>query len=318
MNTNFRGWIGVVAAVAFTMGTLVPLTAEEEKTKEAKAGKEDQNATKVEVSTTFRSSELIGMPVRNREGKDLGKIEDLVVELNSGDIRYAALSFGGFAGFGDKLFAVPWQAMTFKFGEDDRYFVFDTTQEQLERSPGFDQNNWPDVADPAWAASIDKHYKVDRTKTTRTGDRPATRKDESPPDKPTVEKPTTAPVVYDAVFRVSTLKGMKVRNERGENLGAIDEMVFDIRKGSAQYAALSFGGVAGFGTKLFAIPMSAMTLKHAADETFFILNVSPERLKDAPGFDKDHWPDTADPKWSAAIDKYYADERKAERPTTKK
>jgi sporulation protein YlmC with PRC-barrel domain len=298
----------------------MPLAAEEEKPKaEAKAG----NDTKVEVATTFRSSELIGMAVRNREGKDLGKIEDMVVELNSGDIRYAALSFGGFAGFGDKLFAVPWQSMTFKFGEDDRYFVFDVTPQQLERSPGFDQNNWPDVADPAWAASIDKHYKIDRSKpakTTTSGDRPATRTTErtaeNPPDKPTVEKPTNAPVVYDAVFRVSTLKGMKVRNDRGENLGAIDEMVFDIRKGSAKYAALSFGGVAGFGTKLFAIPMSAMTLKHAADETFFVLNVSPERLKDAPGFDKDHWPDTADPKWAAEIDKYYADERTAKRPTS--
>jgi len=223
------------------------------------------------------------------------------------------------------LFAVPWQSMTFKFGEDDRYFIFDTTQEQLERSPGFDQKNWPDVADPAWAASIDKHYKIDRTKNRRpdsnraANDRAASdRTRESPPDKPTVEKPTNAPVVYDAVFRVSTLKGMKVRNERGENLGTLDELVFDITKGSAKYAALSFGGFAGFGNKLFAIPMSSLTLKHAADETFFVFNVSPERLKDAPGFDKDHWPDTADPKWAADIDKFYAEERKAERPTTKK
>src|SRR5688572_7394763 len=57
---------------------------------------------KVVIATNFRSSELIGMPVRNRAGKDVGKIEDFVVELNSGDVRYAAVSFGGFAGFGNK------------------------------------------------------------------------------------------------------------------------------------------------------------------------------------------------------------------------
>src|SRR5262245_32568727 len=86
---------------------------------------------KVEVQTLFRMSTITGMPVKNAAGKDLGKIEDLVIELNSGDIRYAALSFGGFASLGDKLFAVPWRAMSFKFGETESYFVFDVSEEQL-------------------------------------------------------------------------------------------------------------------------------------------------------------------------------------------
>src|SRR5687768_3742813 len=118
MITDPRGWIRGLTLVAFSVGTLVSLNAEEPKTTEKVPAKKDgqsQKEVKVEVATSFRSSELIGMEVRDRTGKDLGKIEDLVVELNSGDIRYAALSFGGFAGFGDKLFAVPWQSMTFKF-----------------------------------------------------------------------------------------------------------------------------------------------------------------------------------------------------------
>jgi sporulation protein YlmC with PRC-barrel domain len=265
------------------------------------AEKEPAAQAKVEVANTFRASELVGTAVRNREGKDLGKIEDLVVEMNSGDVRYAALSFGGFAGFGDKLFAIPWQAMTFKFGEKDRYFVFDVTPEQLEKASGFDQNNWPDIADPAWRASIDKHYGIKR---------------ETKPDKVTVET-TKAPVIYDAVFRTSTIKGMKVRNEEGKDAGHVDELVIDLRRGKVKYAALAFGGFAGFGDKLFAVPMTAFSLKHGADETFLVLDISPERLKDAPGFNKDHWPDTADPKWSAEIDKYYPP-RTAARPETRK
>lgn len=287
------------AAIGFGAFTNSPTRGEDAPAKAA-AG------AKVEVAMTFRSSDLLGMPVRNRAGKDLGKIEDLVVEMNSGDIHYAAISFGGFAGFGDKLFAVPWKSMTFKFGEDDRHFIFDVTPEQLENSPGFDQNNWPDVADPAWSASIDKHYGVTRT---------APRSDRSA-EKPTVEK-AKAPIVYDAVFRVSTINGMKVKNEAGEDTGHVEELVFDIKSGKAKYAALSFGGFAGFGNKLFAIPMTAFTLKHGSEETFLVLDISPERLKEAPGFDKDHWPDTANPNWATEIDKFYPT-RSAERPTTRK
>lgn len=266
---------------------------------------------KVEIATNFRSSELMGMPVRNRAGKDVGKIEDFVVELNSGDVRYAAVSFGGFAGFGNKLFAVPWKAMAFKFGEDDRFFVLDVTEQQLEKAPGFDQNNWPDVADPAWRESIDKHYRVTRTDA-RTDEAPA--RDDAPAEKPTVDK-TKAPIVYDAVFRVSKIDGMTVRNKAGEDIGHVDELVFDIKSGKAKYAALSFGGFAGFGNKLFAIPMSAFTLKHGAEETFLVLDIDAKRLETAPGFDKEHWPDTADPNWAAEIDKFYP-ARTAERPAT--
>jgi hypothetical protein len=88
--------------------------------------------------------------------------------------------------------------------------VFDATPQQLEKAPGFDQNNWPDVADPAWRESIDKHYRTSTTRPSAT--RPA---DDTPDEKPTVEK-AKAPVIYDVVFRASTINGMKVRNPANE------------------------------------------------------------------------------------------------------
>lgn len=287
----------IAGAVLVPVGFLAAGLARAEETPDRPAAE-----AKVELAQVFRSSDLIGLPVRNQAGKDVGQTADLVVELNSGDVRYVAISFGGFAGFGDKLFAVPWKALAFKFGEDDRHFILDITPEQLEKAPGFDQNNWPDVADPAWSATIDKHY-------------PAARAD-APPDKPTVEK-SKAPILYDAVFRASTIQGMKIRNERSENIGHVDQLVVDLASGKVKYAALSFGGFAGFGNKLFAIPMTAFTLKHGADETFLVLDIDAERLKTAPGFDKDRWPNTADPNWSAEIDKFYP-ARTALRPATRK
>ncbi|HEX5106147.1 MAG TPA: PRC-barrel domain-containing protein [Pirellulaceae bacterium] len=287
-----------LAALSFLTGSAV--AQQEAPAKPAAKGK-------VEVATTFRSGDLIGMKVKNRAGENLGQIEDLVVELKSGDIRYAALSFGGFAGFGDKLFAVPWQAMTFKFGENDRFFVFDVTQKELEAAPGFDRDRWPDVGNPEWSEGIDKHYSSKRTAAVDQAPRPA----------PSNELKEADASPADAIFRVSTIDGMNVRNDAGKDIGHVEELVLDIKSGKVKYAALSFGGFVGFGDKLFAIPMRAFTLKHGADETFFVLDISQDRLEKAPGFDKNNWPDTADPQWSAEIDKYYP-ERTAQRPTTRK
>src|SRR5262245_1280011 len=55
---------------------------------------------------------LTGDKVVNAAGEDLGKIEDFMLDVESGRIRYAVLSFGGVLGLGSKLFAVPPEALT--------------------------------------------------------------------------------------------------------------------------------------------------------------------------------------------------------------
>jgi sporulation protein YlmC with PRC-barrel domain len=250
---------------------------------------------KIQVATTFRSSHVIGMPVRNNAGKDLGTIKDLIVDLNSGDTRYAVLSFGGFAGFGSKLFAIPWQVLSVKFGEKDHFFVYDVTEEQLKQAPGFDDNTWPNLGDPEWAASVEKHYRI----------QPA-------------EKKAGQNVAYVTLYRVSTIKGVKVRNNANEDLGFIYEVVLNLKEGKIRYAALSFGSIAGLGGKLFAIPFDAFVLKHEGNDKHFVLDMSAEKLKAAPGFDSNHWPDMADPDWARDIDRYYENVRSAQRTTTRK
>lgn len=65
----------------------------------------------------------------------------------------------------------------------------------------------------------------------------------------------------------------------------------------------SFGGVMGIGDKLFAVPMQALKVDPEARQ--FVLNVDKDALKDAPGFDKNDWPNTSDPEWHSNIDSYY-------------
>lgn len=101
----------------------------------------------------------------------------------------------------------------------------------------------------------------------------------------------------------STLAGNKVVNKQNEDLGKIEDLMIDTTKGAVDYAVLSFGGVLGIGDKLFAIPMSRISVDTNNERC--VLNVDKERLKDAPGFDKDNWPNTADPKWQTRINDYY-------------
>lgn len=102
------------------------------------------------------ASSLSGDPVRNSAGEDLGKVEDIMLDIPTGRIAYAVLSFGGFLGMGSKLFAIPWEALT--LNERDKEFILDVDKNVLENAPGFDKDNWPDMADPNWGSQIFSHY----------------------------------------------------------------------------------------------------------------------------------------------------------------
>jgi len=94
--------------------------------------------------------------VRNSAGEDLGRIEEIMIDIPSGCIAYVVLSFGGFLGMGDKLFAVPWGSL--RLDEDAHEFILDENRETLESAPGFDKDHWPDFADSTFGTTIHHHY----------------------------------------------------------------------------------------------------------------------------------------------------------------
>ena len=98
----------------------------------------------------WRGSKIIGQNVRDAEGKNIGKIEDLMVDPR-GHVSFAVMSFGGFLGMGEKYYAVPWTAMRFdRDGKDVDAVILEVTKEQLEKAPSFTRDNWPDTRDPKW------------------------------------------------------------------------------------------------------------------------------------------------------------------------
>jgi sporulation protein YlmC with PRC-barrel domain len=99
---------------------------------------------------------LQGDDVVNAAEEDLGKIQDIMLDVPSGRIAYAVLSFGGFLGMGDKLFAIPWSAL--KLDPDNHRFILDINKEQLKNAPGFDKDHWPSMADQQWAMEVHSYY----------------------------------------------------------------------------------------------------------------------------------------------------------------
>jgi sporulation protein YlmC with PRC-barrel domain len=103
--------------------------------------------------------------------------------------------------------------------------------------------------------------------------------------------------------KASDVIGTSVVDPKDESLGEIKELVIDPSTGRVSYAVVSFGGFLSMGEKLFAIPFS--TFKHNVTTNKYVLNVSKEHLKEAPGFDSSHWPTMSDEKWNRDIHEYY-------------
>lgn len=99
---------------------------------------------------------LLGNDVFNQDGEDLGDIKELMVDMRSGVVVYAVLSFGGMFGLGDKLFAVPWTAL--ELDTENKRFTLKVQKEALRDAPGFDKERWPAMADPTWARAVHKFY----------------------------------------------------------------------------------------------------------------------------------------------------------------
>lgn len=104
---------------------------------------------------SHRVSKIIGSDVRNKSGDKIGDIRDIVLDTN-GTIRLAIVSTGGFLGVGDRLHAVPWDALT--LGPKDDH-ILDIDKARLQAAPGFTSRNWPNLGDERWLAD-NRHFYI--------------------------------------------------------------------------------------------------------------------------------------------------------------
>jgi len=94
------------------------------------------------------------------------------------------------------------------------------------------------------------------------------------------------------LMTADTLTGDRVINLQGETLGKITDIMLDVPRGRIAYAVMTSGGFLGMGGKLFALPWSSLTLDPQLE--CFVMDASKARFENAPGFDTEHWPSSAD------------------------
>jgi len=132
-----------------------------------KTANASQASSKLDARTTglsVRASKLMGMKIQNSRKESVGQIKDLVIDPSTTRVQYVAVTYGGFLGLGDKLFAVPMAAIKVQTDPDnvDRVvLVLDVTKEQMNGDQGFDEQHWPNFSDSKFTGDLFRRYGVE-------------------------------------------------------------------------------------------------------------------------------------------------------------
>jgi len=94
--------------------------------------------------------------VLSSDGEEVGKIKEIMLDVQSGRVAYVVMSSGGFLGIGDKLLAIPWNALMLDTGR--KCFLLSVSSERVKEAPGFDKGSWPAMADAAWGSTLHAYY----------------------------------------------------------------------------------------------------------------------------------------------------------------
>lgn len=238
----------------------------------------EAKATKSEhAMKDARASELIGMKVHNAQGEDLGKVDDLVIDVNNDRVYYAVLGFGGALGMGEKLFAYP----VSMFSEDiaDKKLVLHVDKEKLKQAPGFERKNWPDWnRDSKYSKEVEGYF------------------------GPTVH---ARAMPNQRLARASELIGKDIDDAKGKDIGEIKDLVVNLGNSKVHYAVMELDR--GWTKADRLMPVSMKSLQFPVDQgKDLVINATREQLDTSRSFAKSEWPDITDPVYQRDIDAYLA------------
>lgn len=283
-------WCALFSATGLSLAQDAPRPAQDPaRPAETPRSMQDRRSDFAMAHRYQKATDMMGKVVKNASDENLGKIEDIVVDANSGRILYGVLSFGGFMGMGDKLFAIPWESLDLP--DHAKSFVLNVSKERLKSAEGFDKRNWPNFADEAWATKTHKYYEQtpywqasDANRTTDANSRPNNR-----------DRWYQHATVWQ---KCSDLCGKDIHNLQNDDIGRISDCLIDPDGGRILYGVLANTG------KRYAIPWGAMTL--SSDGKNFQINLSKEQLKNAPTLEGDTWPNVTSERWATDTHRFYS------------
>lgn len=226
-----------------------------------------------------RASHLIGSAVRSPQGKALGDIDDLIIDVGAQRVHYAVLSFSSANGAdgGGKLFAFP--IHLFRPGASDEHLVLNVSQDKLRAAPGFLRSAPGTWDNGRYASQVERYFATGAIEAVPPGER----------------------------FRSARgLIDKDVRTRSGEAVGEIEDLVVNMGDARVVYAVLEFDRDGAAQDLLLPLPLTAFVFPPRRDADL-VLALPRERLALRRGFAEDRWPDLNDPAYRRELDAYLAD-----------
>ncbi len=210
----------------------------------------------------MRASKLIGKNVHGTNDKKVGEIKDLIVDLSTGNVRYAVLAFDPGMFKSDKLFSVPLNQLAPVVDKD--YLSYKTMSKEQLKTAAMDKTDWKQaLTNRQYLEGVDKTYGL------------------------------AAPPAAARAVAASDLIGTKVKSRAGKSIGEIQEVVVDMTSGKVPYAVLAFDPGIFSGEKLFAFSLASFVLGQDKDKDKdkddLILNVDQAKIAEMKNFGKDDW-----------------------------
>jgi len=244
-----------------------------------------------ESNVLIRASQLSDYTVLDQNLEYIGKLNDLIINIEDRRVYYVTMQSDDLLGFGGKVFPVPLQAL--KIPEEpienpleENVLILIITKEGLESAPNYDIN-WPNPTNPNFD-DIQGFWK------------------DIGMDVP-INNPASTDIY---TVKTSILLGYNIKNNQGENLGKITDLLFDLKTSEVSYITLEFGGFLGLGDSLYIIPINKFqfTSQNRNDNPMpplIILNVNSAILSKAPVVELERFPDTTVDGWDTELRKYW-------------
>jgi len=199
----------------------------------------------------MRANELIGKKVTDSQGKELGEISELVLDLQAGKVHAAVLEFGGILGMGEKNYAFPISQL--RQGKDRDQFTMDIDKQKLENAEGFAKGEWPEMDAEYWG---------------RVGGQ-ASAGETRPQGQAQAQKQSMV------LVRASELEGKNVQDQSGQEVGEIRDVMVDLDSGELRNIVIDVkdAGQAN---------VQANSLTKGTGDQYVLRNMTAEQLRQAP------------------------------------
>lgn len=234
-------------------------------------------ASAARLHGAVKASDLLGMTVKNHQGKKLGRVAEVAVDVESGRIVQVILNTGLMVHEDDRIKAVPPGAL--HYDSTEKVLHLDANKEKLKGAPRFVTAKWAEHSDAAHVSAVDAYY-GDSTKAANV-----------------LPEARSGPIQ-----KLSRVLGARVNNLQDEKIGQVEDVLVDLSSGRIVTFVVLSRSTRGAGDELTSIPPGA--LRVIPDRNTLQLDSSREMLSSASHFEANQWPDFTQPESTAGLAAY--------------